>query len=76
LPIRPLEALVKYRTGSMYCRVGPEVIRMRATLRMPAPRETETNLVDCLSQTVGCHVVIGFACFRTAGQASSGTLRR
>ena len=29
-PMRPLEALVKYRTGSRYCLVGPEVIRMRA----------------------------------------------
>jgi hypothetical protein len=28
--MRPLEAFVKYRTGSRYCRVGPEVIKMRA----------------------------------------------
>ena len=30
LPILPLEPLVKYRTGSRYCRVGPDVMRMRA----------------------------------------------
>src|SRR5688572_15468651 len=29
-PIRPLEAFVRYRTGSRYWRVGPEVRRMRA----------------------------------------------
>ena len=29
-PIRPLEAFVRYRTGSRCWRVGPEVMRMRA----------------------------------------------
>ena len=28
-PMRPLDALLRYRTGSRYCRVGPEVMRMR-----------------------------------------------
>ena len=27
-PIRPLDALLRYRTGSRYCRVGPEVMRI------------------------------------------------
>ena len=28
-PMRPLEALVRYRTGSRYSRVGPVVMRSR-----------------------------------------------
>src|SRR5262245_26389614 len=44
LPMRPLEALVRYRTGSRYCLVGPEVINMRAMQCASAGREAFTSM--------------------------------
>ena len=57
-PIRPLEAFVRYRTGSINCRVGPEVIRIRATESTHHNGTTDTKNRFFIFRCARCAVVV------------------